>query len=340
MLYNRSYTTGHKSYRARATVELTEAVGWENAHPVVYAGVPDIAVGPRWYSAYEMAGEVAWRVLAEDEERQNSSIAASPKLPPERRLLANEAPLSPAEADMLFNALIRAPEPSYIDAISSLLLGGKSARQIVDVMQVAAAQLVLETGDPMNFSMTQHCYEYTNTLGWFYDRFDHPHRLKLLYVAGSFLCQTSNWLRSTPGNATGQTNPPREAADLSQRQILERLDDALVRRNPDESVSWVRAYLDAGHPREPLARILALGAAKQGNDTHNQEIGLCFLEDYLQTTARNRDLLLMGCAHHTAGHVKYGDSLEPFRRFAEAFGIDSSQDTQGDADPSEALLDD
>jgi hypothetical protein len=340
MLYNRSYTTGHKSYRARATVELTEAIGWENAHPVVYAGVPDIAVGPRWYSAYEMAGEVAWRVLAEDEERQKSSIAPSPKLPPERRLLANESPLSPAEADMLFTALIRAPEPAYIDAISALLLGGRSPRQIVDVMQVAAAQLVLETGDPMNFSMTQHCYEYTNTLGWFYDRFDHPHRLKLLYVAGSFLCQASHWLRSTPANGLGQTNPPRDAADLSQRQLLERLDDAMVRRNPDESVAWVRAYLDAGHPRDSLVRTLALGAAKQGNDTHNQEIGLCFLEDYLQNTSRNRDLLLMGCAHHTAGHIKYGDSLEPFRRFAEAFGIDSSQDTRGDADPSEALLDD
>ena len=50
MLHNRSYTTGHKSYRARATVELGEAIGWDNAHDVLYAGVPDIAVGPRWYS--------------------------------------------------------------------------------------------------------------------------------------------------------------------------------------------------------------------------------------------------------------------------------------------------
>ncbi len=339
-LYNRSYTTGHKSYRARATVELTDAVGWENAHPVIYAGVPDIAVGPRWYSNYEMAGEVAWRVLAETDERQKSSIAASPKLPPERRLLANEAPLSTAEADMLLHALIRAPEPAYIEAISALLLAGRNARQVIDVMQVAAAQLVLETGDPMNFSMSQHCYEYSNTLGWFFDRFDHPHRLKLLYVAGSFLCQTANYLRSTPGSGLGQTNPPPGAGGCSQRQLLERLDDAMVRRNPDESVGWVRAYLDAGHAREQIVRTLALGAAKQGNDTHNQEIGLCFLEDYLQSTARNRELLLMGCAHHTAGHIKYGDALEPYRRFAEAFGIDSTQQTTGDADPSGAFLDD
>ena len=48
MLHNRSYTTGHKSFRARATIELGEAVGWDNAHHVLYAGVPDLAVGPRW----------------------------------------------------------------------------------------------------------------------------------------------------------------------------------------------------------------------------------------------------------------------------------------------------
>ena len=52
---NRSYTTGHKSFRARATVELGEAVGWDDAHDVLYAGALDLAVGPRWYSIYEMA---------------------------------------------------------------------------------------------------------------------------------------------------------------------------------------------------------------------------------------------------------------------------------------------
>ncbi len=55
LLYNRSYTTGHKAYRARSTVEIGNAMGWDNAHDVLYAGALDIAVGPRWYSTYEMA---------------------------------------------------------------------------------------------------------------------------------------------------------------------------------------------------------------------------------------------------------------------------------------------
>ncbi len=55
LLNNRSYTTGHKAYRARSTVEIGNAIGWDNAHNVVYAGALDVAVGPRWYSTYEMA---------------------------------------------------------------------------------------------------------------------------------------------------------------------------------------------------------------------------------------------------------------------------------------------
>ncbi|MEO9190198.1 MAG: hypothetical protein ABI224_09370, partial [Acetobacteraceae bacterium] len=38
---NRSYTTGHKAYRARSTVEIGNAIGWENAHHVLYAGALD-----------------------------------------------------------------------------------------------------------------------------------------------------------------------------------------------------------------------------------------------------------------------------------------------------------
>src|SRR5207245_3930397 len=44
-----------KAFRARATVELGNFLGWDNAHNVIYAGALDVAVGPRWYSTYEMA---------------------------------------------------------------------------------------------------------------------------------------------------------------------------------------------------------------------------------------------------------------------------------------------
>src|SRR5467141_1839851 len=91
MWHNRSYTTGHKGYRARATVELGEAIGWDNAHHVLYAGVPDIAVGPRWYSTYEVGCNVVQNLLdGRDQE-----------------LLRQDTPLTPAEEAMLAETILR-----------------------------------------------------------------------------------------------------------------------------------------------------------------------------------------------------------------------------------------
>jgi hypothetical protein len=318
MLYNRSFTTGHKAHRARATIEIGKAVGWDDAHDVLYAGALDMAVGPRWYSAYEMACQVSWMHLAEDDARVKSSMEPSPKKLVEARLLANTTPLTAEEGQRLQHALLEEPEPAYIHAITALLLAGKDPRQILDAIQVGSARVVLSVGHPANFSMPHHSFEYTNTLRWFYETFDHPHRIKLLYVAGSFINQASHWTRCTPGNGTAEARPPASAAGLSAAALLERLDVAQTALKMEESVAWTRAYLDAGYDRAPLASTLALCAVKEGNDPHNQEIGLGLVEDWATSTAPDRDALLLACAHHTAGHQKFGDPLECYRRFTEA----------------------
>src|SRR4029434_298076 len=118
MFLNRSFTTGHKSYRARATVELGDTVGWDDAHDALYAGALDMAVGPRWHSAYEMACQVSWTRLAEADERPRSSMEPSPSRVVEERLLANAVPLTPAESEGLIAAITDPSEPAYIEAIT------------------------------------------------------------------------------------------------------------------------------------------------------------------------------------------------------------------------------
>jgi hypothetical protein len=125
-------------------------------------------------------------------------------------------------------------------------------------------------------------------------------------------------VKNTPGNGAADTRPPDGASSLSASELLSRLDEAMMALKPPESVAWTRAYLEAGYDRQPLVATLAMAAVKEGNDPHNQEIGLCLLEDYGHTTAAERDTLLLACAHHTAGHVKFGDPLECYRRFTEA----------------------
>jgi hypothetical protein len=305
MLHNRSYTTGHKAYRARATIELGEALGWDAAHHVLYAGVPDIAVGPRWYSTYEMGCNVVQNVLGGRD----------------RELLAQKEPLTSAEEAMLVDAIVQQREPSAIAAVVALLQAGRSPRRILDAIQVAAAQVILDTGEPNNFSMAQHGYEYCNTVGWFYDAFDHPHRLKLLFVAASFINHAAEHQAHTPGNGRRAITTPPGAEALPPAGLLGRLTGALLALRADEAVDLTAAYLEAGFDRAPLLRTLADGACILGNDPHNQELGLCLLEDYRHSQAHDRERLLLACAKHTAGHRKYGDPLECYRRFGEAFHL-------------------
>jgi hypothetical protein len=318
MLYNRSYTTGHKAYRARSVVEIGNAVGWDNAHNVIYAGALDLAVGPRWHSVYEMACNVVTIFI---EGKEVHAVPQGGTSERERTLLANTGALNEAESEELIDALIHQHEPTYIEKISALLLAGKSPRRIIDAIQLAAAQIVLETQGPNSFSMPQHTYEYCNTIGWFYDNFEHPQRLKLLYVAGSMVNQaawnqrSSGWLKSDPIEA------PSSAARMTGNQIIEHLEAALAALNPPEAVAWTKAYLDSGEDRSRLVQRLALMASRLGNDPHNQEIPQCLLEDYGKNQSRDRERLLLACAHISAGHRKYGDFFEASRRFGEAMGL-------------------
>src|SRR6266849_5055098 len=148
-LYNRSYTTGHKAFRARATVELGNTLGWDNAHDVVYAGALDVAVGPRWYSTYEMACNVVKIFI---EKATVSAIPYGGASPEELAILANnKEPLSRDEAEALERALIREPEPGFLELLSRYLEAGKSPRHILDGVDAA----VLALNGPDSTAWTQ-----------------------------------------------------------------------------------------------------------------------------------------------------------------------------------------
>src|SRR5438876_904390 len=253
------------------------------------------------------------------------TVNTTPPMPeqhwPDQEPLRQDTPLTPAEEAMLVDVVTRQREFSVIEALVALLKAGRSARSILDAIQIAAAQVILETGEPNNYSMAQHGYEYCNTVGWFYDTFEHPHRLKLLFVAALFINRGSEHQANTPGNGRRAIAPPAGSEAWSSKQILEKLEQSLLALRADEAVDLTAAYLKGGYDRAPLVQTLATGASIIGNDPHNQELGLCTLEDYLHTQAHDRERLLLASAQHTAGHRKYGDPLEAYRRFAEAMEL-------------------
>jgi hypothetical protein len=315
---NRSYTTGHKSFRARATVELGEAIGWENAHDVLYAGALDIAVGPRWYSLYEVACNAVTVYL------EGQSLHAIPyggTTEQERALLGNKAPLSKLESDALIEAALRQPAPGYLLKVTELLKAGKGPGSILEALQIGAAEVVLETHGELNFSLPQHCYEYLNTLGWFWDTFDHPQRIKLLYLAAAYLNQNAFHQKLIGDLLPPRTEMPTNVAGFDAERLAAGVEAATLALDAPKAVGWTRAYLESGHDRAPLVRALALAATRLGNDPHNQEIALCMLEDYARNRSPDRDHLLLAAAQHTARHRKYGDPLDCSRRFGKALGV-------------------
>ena len=121
-LYNRSYTTGHKSFRARSTVEIGNFIGWENAHHVLYAGALDIAVGPRWYSTYEMACNAIKMFIDGEALHAVPYAGASAR---ETAMLSQTEPLNQEESARLIQSIIREPEPSFLHVLSELLIEAK-----------------------------------------------------------------------------------------------------------------------------------------------------------------------------------------------------------------------
>ena len=317
LLNNRSYTTGHKAYRARSTVEIGEVLGWDNAHDVVYAGALDIAVGPRWYSTYEMACN--W-VKMKIEGESLHAVPYGGVSEAEVAMLRNTGLVTPEEAESLIHTVLRDGEVPVLEAVTALVKAGKNPRRILDVLQLAVGQIVLETHTPENFNMPHHCYEYHNTLAWFWDNFDHPRRLRLLFLAANFANRVA-------ANQIGLADahpvnfPTANAGGMSKAQVLDRVDQAICALHGPDSVGWTQAYCDNFSDRQPLVARIALAAAKLGNDPHNQEIAQCMLMDFGTNTQASRDRLLLAAAYHTAMHRKYGDPLEPAKRFAKAFDL-------------------
>jgi hypothetical protein len=183
--------------------------------------------------------------------------------------------------------------------------------------------MLLETQDTLNFSIPQHCYEYLNTLGWFYDNFEHPQRLKLLYVATAYLNRNAWHGRQTNDYREVRAELPKGGSAKSTGQMLDHIVASTIALDGPQAIAWTRAYLAGGGDPNLLTQQLALCASRIGNDPHNQELGQLLVEDYYKNRSFDRDRLLLACVQHTAVHRKYGDFLEASRRYGMAMGATS-----------------
>jgi len=136
--------------------------------------------------------------------------------------------------------------------------------------------LLLETQDSLNFSISQHCYEYCNTLGWFYDTFEHPQRLKLLYSAASFLNRNAWHQRHICEGRTSKPELPAGAERMRQIQLRERIMAAILALDGARALAWARAHLASDGDRALVAgRLPPRQRSAQSRDRPVLARGLC-----------------------------------------------------------------
>ena len=155
--------TGHKALRARAVVDLADVhrLG-PSARRATTSGVPDMAVGPLYYSLYDaacvtVAAEFpdAGKTPQADQSRRRS------RRPRSRRWSAAHRT---ADAQTVWSLL------------TAHLRNGRSLRSLGDTIQIGAAELILRTTVPRQFTDGQHPFDYCNAANYWMRTSDSPYQ--------------------------------------------------------------------------------------------------------------------------------------------------------------------
>jgi hypothetical protein len=292
--------TGHKALRARAVTDLADLVGWDDAHGVYYMGVPDMAVGPLYYSLYDA---VCVRFAAEFPEDFGKNL-----------IHTNIAPLSPAEVEELVDHLMIADGDAVWALLLRYLKNGKSIRGLGDAVQLGAAELILRTTVPRQFSNGQHPFDYCNVANnWIRSR-ENPYQPRVLFLMASFVNDVAH------ENKLYQPVIENEGAGFdcgtrTPQALLGELDEAIMALDFPRATAIAGAYLKSGADRRAYQEIVAVCACRFQDDPHNQKITISTFEEYASNSTHLRDRLLLATARLLAGWTKMPGERDCHARF-------------------------
>src|SRR3989441_1958015 len=238
--------TGHKALRARAVTELAGFIGWERAHGVYYIGVPDMAVGPLYYSVYDAA-----------------CVTVVSDLPDAGKNLkqTNQTPLSPAEVEEMVRLLMEADGQTVWGLITTHLRSGKSIRSLGEAIQIGAAELILRTTVPRQFTDGQHPFDYCSTANDWLRTTESAYKARVLYLMANFVNDAAR------SNKLVTSVIERECAgfDVSGRTpsaVLDELDEAILAYDVPRTTALASAYLTSGADRNAYQASVAVTACK------------------------------------------------------------------------------
>jgi hypothetical protein len=291
--------TGHKAIRARAITDLAKYIGWEKSHGVFYMGVPDMAIGPLYYSAYD---EASVRLTAEFEDAGKSLKEK------------NQIPLSAAETEDMVARMMVDDCDAILDLLTNHLKAGKSLKSLGDTIQIAAAELILRTTVARQFTNGQHPFDYCNVANNWMRNTASPYQARILYLMANFVtdCAHENKLYKTVLEEEAAGYDP--SARTSQA-LLKELDDAIMALDAPRATAVAAAYLKSGADRRAYMETVALCACRFQDDPHNQKITISTFEEYGHNSTHLKDRLLLATPRLLAGWVKMPGERECFARF-------------------------
>ncbi len=291
--------TGHKALRARAIVDLADYIGWDRAHGVFYTGVPDMAVGPLYFSAYDAA------CVLTTEEFPNAGKDLEK---------TNQTALSPAEVEALIGFLMTADGDAVWNRMTALLKGGTSLRSLGDTIAIAAAEIILRTTEPRRFTDGQHAFDYCNTANMWLRTSDSPYKARIVYLMANFVndaARTNGLFESVLESEASSF----DAAGRSAGDILAAQDDIILSFDFARATASAGAYLRAGGDARAFMAATAVTACKFQDDPHNQKISHSTFEEYENNTTHLRGRLLMATVRQLAGWPKMPGGRECHARF-------------------------
>src|SRR5690348_12482608 len=291
--------TGHKALRARAVGDLAEAVGWERARGIFYIGVPDMAIGPLYYSLYDAA-----------------CVTVNAEFPDAGKTLKakNQGTLTPAEVEAFVRLLMEADQSTVWAQVTTQLKNGVALKSLGDAIQIGAAELILRTTVPRQFTDGQHPFDYCNTANYWLRTSDNPYQPRVLYLMANFVNDVARANRLTR-SVLDEECAGFEAGDRTPPALLEELDAAILAYDVPRTCAVASAYLKSGADRQPLQAALALTACKFQDDPHNQKITHSAFEEYAHNGTPLRDRLLLAAARLLAGWPKMPGERECYARF-------------------------
>jgi hypothetical protein len=286
--------TGHKALRARAVADLADFIGWEGAQGVHYIGVPDMAVGPLYYSLYDAA-----------------CVTVAAEFPDAGKSLGdNQGTLTPAEVEEMVALLMGADAATVWDRLTAHLRAGVSVRSLGDAIQIGAAELILRTTVPRQFTDGQHPFDYCNTANTWLRRTTSPYRARILYLMANFVNDSAR---------SNKLHAPVAEPAFTGEATLEALDDAIMAFDIPRATAVARAYVESGADRTAYQAAVALTACKFQDDPHNQKITHSAFEEYAHNGTHLRDRLLVAPVRLLAGWPKMPGERECYARFLKGW---------------------